>query len=247
MAASDPFLHSSRHGLVVVVSAAPELTLQLAALHPLERAVAADLSPIRQREWVAGRTALREALRHQSLLEDAPLLRDDRGAPLVPAAALGSLSHKGDRAAALVAPRQAGCSLGVDLEHVRGPRVDISRRVLTASELAELDLLGERLGPEARASALALRFSLKEAIYKAIDPWVRRYVGFREVELLLDPAAPSAPIHPTAPTAPLLSTGGTGRALAVAPALLDELGTCSLELSWARLGEHWLSTARAQR
>jgi enterobactin synthetase component D len=228
----DPLLHVSRHGLVVVVSAAPELTAQLEALHPEERAAAAALSPLRQREWVAGRTALREALRRQALLEEAPLLRDDRGAPQVPAAALGSISHKGDRAAALVARRQPGCSLGVDLELVAGPRVDIARRVLTAAELAELDRLGELLGPAARASQLALRFSIKEAIYKAIDPWVRRYVGFREVELSLERGAADT---------------GSGLARAVAPALEGELGSCALEVSWARLGDHWLSTARAQR
>ena len=30
---------------------------------------------------------------------------------------------------------------------------------------------------------MVLRFSAKEAIYKALDPWVRRYVAFREVDL----------------------------------------------------------------
>jgi 4'-phosphopantetheinyl transferase EntD len=29
-----------------------------------------------------------------------------------------------------------------------------------------------------------LHFAIKEAVYKAIDPLVRRYVGFREVEVL---------------------------------------------------------------
>ena len=245
----EPLLHPSRHGLVVVVAAAPELAAQLAALHPAERELAAAMTPIRQREWVAGRTALREALRREALLDGEPLLRDDRGAPQLPAAAAGSVSHKGSWAAALVAPRQPGCTLGVDLEDAAGPRVDISRRVLTERELVTLD----RLSGDARRAQLALRFSLKEAIYKAIDPWVRRYVGFREVELVLDG-----------------ESSGTGRAELVSPKLIAELGPCALELGWTGLAgaspeegresappvspvspalqiRHWLSTARLLR
>lgn len=228
----NSLLHPSRHGTVVVVAAQPELTQQLTALHPAEQEIAASLPPIRQREWVAGRCALREALRREELLDSSPILRDERGAPLVPAEALGSLSHKGDLAAALVVRRRAGCSLGLDLEHTRGPRVDISRRVLTPAELDELARFGEHQGTDGRASQLALRFSLKEAIYKAIDPWVRRYVGFREVEMELSP---------------LEEHSGVGRARAVDARLVDALGDYQLEVSWSRLGEHWISTAWAER
>lgn len=224
----EPLLYPHRHGLVVVLAAPEPLEAQLAALHPAERAVAAALSPIRQREWVAGRTALREALRRQALLDDEPLLRDDRGAPQLPAAAAGSLSHKGRWAAALVAPRQPGRSLGVDLEDARGPRLDISRKILTERELEEFAALPD----ERRNAELALRFSLKEAVYKAIDPWVRRYVGFREVELSLDAA----------------SDAGAGLVALVSPQLVAELGGCELEVSWTRLpSQHWLSTAYARR
>lgn len=232
-----PQLHPGTHGLVVLVDSPEDLTAQLAALHPEERALAAAMKPLRQREWVAGRTALREALRHADLLGDAahaPLLKDDRGAPQLPAAALGSLSHKGRRAAALVAPHRPLCSLGLDLELVSGPRVDISQRVLTPDELGWFDTFFPRPGA-ARAAALALRFSIKEAVYKAIDPWVRRYVGFREVELVLSPdGGPD-------------DESGRGVAMTVGPELVRELGECSIEISWTRLGDHWLSTARAQR
>lgn len=258
--------------MVVVVDAAPDLSAQLAALHPEEQRLAAAMKPIRQREWVAGRTALRAALRQAALLgaePGHPLLKDDRGAPLLPAAALGSVSHKGDRAAALVAPRPTGqgldqglgqgLGLGLDLELVAGPRVDISQRVLTEREQGEL----AALPAAARASALALRFSLKEAVYKAIDPWVRRYVGFREVELVL--AGPDDPDEREGPDelrrvaldappegalvadASQLRDSGRGRCFAVAPALREQLGACSLEVSWSRLGEYWVSTARARR
>ena len=92
----------------------------------------------------------------------------------MPAGWLGSLSHKRERAAALVAPDDgSGARIGLDLEDAREPRQPIERRVLTARELAAL----------ASRRDVTRVFAIKEAIYKAIDPFVRRYVGFLEVEI----------------------------------------------------------------
>ncbi|HMG57415.1 MAG TPA: 4'-phosphopantetheinyl transferase superfamily protein [Kofleriaceae bacterium] len=66
---------------------------------------------------------------------------------------------------------------------------------------------------------VTLRFSIKEAIYKAIDPYVRRYVGFTEVELELDPA---------------------GDAVAVTTAL-----PFAIAATWREHAGHWLCTAHA--
>jgi enterobactin synthetase component D len=232
-------LQHGRHGLAVVIEAAPELGAALAALHPEERAVAETLAPIRQGEWVGGRTALRLALQQLQLADDAPLLRDDRGAPRLPPGAMGSISHKQRWAAALVAPHHPDRSLGLDLELIRPTRVDISRRVLTERELAglaglaELDERAERAGlaeldHHERSLAVTLRFSIKEAIYKAIDPWVRRYVGFREVEL---------DVH----------DDGTAEVRCVDPRLVG----LQIEATWTRLPTllpaMWLCTAQASR
>ena len=58
--------------------------------------------------------------------------------------------------------------------------------MLTEAEQAEIASLAER----DRAREVTVRFSAKEAIYKAIDPFVRRYVGFQEVEV--DACTPAA-------------------------------------------------------
>ncbi|MCX5743713.1 MAG: hypothetical protein NT062_14570 [Proteobacteria bacterium] len=134
-------------------------------LHPDERVHAATLSPVRRREFIAGRTALRR-------LVDASvaILGDDRGAPILPVGLVGSISHTATRVAAIVAPDEGW----------------------------------------------------REAIYKAIDPFVRRYVGFQEVELAIE---------------------DDGRARVVATLLPLEI-----EARWERLDDgHWLSTARALR
>ena len=189
------------HGACVVVELAdPEAGL--AALDPLEQRRARELPDVRRREFIAGRSAL-----HLALSSPAPILSDDRGAPLLPAGWVGSVSHKGAHAAALIAPAGNG-RVGLDLELAAAPRRDISRRILTPREQAQLPDLGR---------AVTLRFSIKEAIYKAIDPYVRRYVGFTEVELDF-----------------------TGDAVQVTTAL-----PFSIEVTWREHGDHWLATARA--
>jgi enterobactin synthetase component D len=152
------------HGRCIVL----ELDDVEPALLGEEEAIAARLGPVRRREFVAGRTALRTALGIE-----APIVHDDRGAPVLPAGWVGSISHKGTRAAALVAPAGEG-HIGLDLELAVAPRTPIERRVLTPREQSNVAI---------GTKDVILRFAIKEAIYKAIDPIVRRYVAFTEVEL----------------------------------------------------------------
>lgn len=149
------------------------------ALRPEELAVAGGWGAVRRRGFVAGRTALRMAL-DRSGIDAPPVLTDDRGAPRLPPGVTASISHKEHVAIALVA-WESVARVGVDVETDAPSRVDIARRVLTPEELAEVDSLE---GAE-RGRAVRLRFSAKEAIYKAIDPFVRRYVDFQEMRLRL--------------------------------------------------------------
>lgn len=189
------------HGSCVIVELA-DADAALVQLAPLEQQHAGARSPIRRREFVAGRTAL-----HLALDSAEPILSDDRGAPVLPTGWVGSISHKGELAAALVAPVGRG-HIGLDLELAAPPRQDIARRILTPREQAAL--------PD-RGRAVTLRFAIKEAIYKAIDPYVRRYVGFTEVELDL-----------------------TDEAVAISTEL-----PFAIEATWREHAGHWLATARA--
>ena len=192
------------HGrCVVVVLDDAAFAGALAALPAAERDHAATLGEIRRRDLVAGRTALHVALDDFT----RPILADDRGAPILPPGWVGSLSHKSARAAAIVAPAGGG-QIGIDLELAAAPRQDIARRILTPREQAAL--------PD-RGRAVTLRFAIKEAIYKAIDPTLRRYVGFLEVELEFD----------------------AGRC-----AVSSQL-PFAIEVAWREHAGHWLATARA--
>ena len=201
---SGPERIATAHGTLLLVDLGEELDAALEALPAPEREHARRLTPVRRREFVTGRTALHAALGDP----DTPILADDRGAPVLPAGWVGSLSHKGALAAALAAPAGAGW-VGVDIERAAPPRVDIARRVLTPRELACV--------PD-RGRAVTLRFAIKEAIYKAIDPCLRRYVAFTEVELDL-----------------------SGEACAVTHAL-----PLAIEAAWREHAGHWLATARAR-
>jgi enterobactin synthetase component D len=176
----------SEHGLALAVRIPPEPeaadALGDGILVEGERAFAAGLLPLRRRTWIAGRVATRMALLRLGLAAPA-VLADERGAPLLPATLAGSISHKNDIAVALVAPCPSrGARIGVDIEMDAVGKIDISSCVLTVEEQAEL----APLTAEARAREVLLRFSAKEAIYKALDPFVHRYVGFRELSVSLD-------------------------------------------------------------
>jgi 4'-phosphopantetheinyl transferase EntD len=157
-----------------------------------EWAFADQLAPRRRRSWVAGRAAMRIALAREGI--EAPAVdHDDRGAPVLPPGWSGSISHKevqrtgetlggaacerGDVVAVALAGREAMARLGVDVEFDRAPSMDIASHVLRQDEDAAL----AEMETPARAREVVLRFSAKEALFKALDPFVRRHVGFNEV------------------------------------------------------------------
>jgi enterobactin synthetase component D len=185
-------------------------------LAPEESTHAMGLPPRRRRTWVCGRIALRRALALEGL--DVPaVLADARGAPLLPPGISGSITHKESLAAGLVA-REPVARVGVDLELCAERAPAIESRILTDDEALELG----RLDAAARGPDLLLRFSAKEAIYKALDPFVRRYVGFKEVSVSTQP-------------------DGSAR---VSSALRNGEGPFAIEVRWRRFEGIVLTTAR---
>jgi 4'-phosphopantetheinyl transferase EntD len=146
-------------------------------LDPAEQRHAATLRQHRRTTWIAGRLALRAALARLGV-DASAILADERGAPALPHGVVGSISHKRDLAVAMAA-MDTGWTLGVDIERCAPSAYDIGRRVLAEDERDELANLDEA----ERGLGVMLRFSLKEAIYKAIDPVLRRHVGFAEVRV----------------------------------------------------------------
>lgn len=178
------FTHATPHGVLTAVhipdSPDPVPDGVLATLPAPESEHARGLRGYRQVQFVGGRIALRESCLVMGV-RSGPILSDDRGAPLVPSGLAGSVSHKATLAVAMVA-REGQGTLGVDLEDYGPPRLGIAPRVLTAAELAAI----AEHPDDRRWFGILVRFSLKESIYKALDPYVRRYVGFHEAEVTPD-------------------------------------------------------------
>ena len=214
---------ASPHGQVVAV-AVPADDEAADDLEPDEREALAALAAARRPEWLAGRRALRAAL--VDVAGDdaaaAALGIDDRGAPVLPARLVGSISHKRALAVALAAADDGG-RVGVDVEALAPRRHDLSPRVLTARERDALAATGA-----ARERAVLRAFALKEAIYKAIDPFLRRHVGFLEVEVWPDrPAVDDQ------------------RGLAAVSG--DPSWGLAIDAAWRVVGDHVVCTARAVR
>ena len=173
-----------QHGIVLGVAlpdssaAVPDHVLE--QLHPEERAYAIDLRGFRQVHWVGGRLAARGALQILGC-GGPPILTDPWGAPTSRQDLSISISHKRHMAVALVARHEHG-SLGVDLEDLSPVREGIEGRVLRPEEIQEV----QSLSASRRWISTLIRFSIKEAIYKALAPRHRRYIGFQEAAVFPD-------------------------------------------------------------
>lgn len=148
-------------------------------LHDAELAYSAQFGPRRRISWAAGRIALRRALARVGVADCGPLLSTSRGAPALPGGLRGSISHKGRVAVGFAAAGTTAC-LGADVESTSPERPAIYTRALTGRERASIDqLAGWR-----RWAEVVERFSVKEAIFKAVDPILGRVIPLTEVDLV---------------------------------------------------------------
>ena len=144
--------------------------------HPDEVSYGINLKPGSSASFWMGRMAMRIALD----FPDYPILKDSYGRPQLTPGICGSISHKGNKGVALVTgststdPTQ--CHIGIDLELIERPgKRSIVGRILTETEQ---NALGKIPGISTEQEVM-LRFSLKEAIYKAAHPLLCQYVGFK--------------------------------------------------------------------
>ena len=116
-----------------------------------------------------------------AISESGSILRDDWGAPNLAPGVTGSISHKDFFCVGAAALDLHG-RVGVDLEHINNKAATtLWRRILTAGEKEQLGGL-RSLGFSAEEEVLLI-FSFKEAVYKAIHPFLARSIDFGEVEI----------------------------------------------------------------
>ena len=176
----DALPHGIVAGVCLPADGAPPSESDMAALHPDERSAARHHRGFRLSSYVGGRLAAHAAVRALG----GPFTgigTGPRGAPVAPAGIALSITHKRTLAIAVAAKSEHG-DLGVDLEDYGPPRPSIEEHILRPEERTELAPLPD----DRKWIALVLRFSIKESIYKALDPYVNRYVGFHEAQVRPD-------------------------------------------------------------
>ncbi|MFN3671564.1 MAG: 4'-phosphopantetheinyl transferase [Bosea sp. (in: a-proteobacteria)] len=135
-------------------------------------------APRRRAEWLAGRRCASEAVRLLTGQRSWPGMAPDRS-PIWPEGVLGSISHSGDIAIALAMPANAGRGVGVDIEKILNQTEagEIANEAMTPRER-------HRFAGEADAFPVALAFSAKESLFKAVHPLLRRPISFHSAELV---------------------------------------------------------------
>ena len=137
----------------------------------------------RRREFTTVRWCARRALADLGL-PPAPIIPGDKGAPRWPDGVVGSMTHCDGYRAAAVARAGDMAAIGIDAEPygpLPGGVLDVIAR---EEELPRLDEL-RRAAPNVHWDRLL--FCAKEAVYKAWFPVARRWLGFEDATLVLDP------------------------------------------------------------
>jgi 4'-phosphopantetheinyl transferase EntD len=168
---------------VVAVEAFADLPGE--APFPGEGDLIAGAVEARRREFITARRCARTALRVLGY-PHAPIRPGPKREPQWPTGITGSITHCAGYRAAAVARTADIHLLGIDAEP-NGPLPEgIAESITVPGELETLDRLtsthpGMHWG--------RLLFSAKESVYKAWFPVTRRWLGFKETRLTIDPDA----------------------------------------------------------
>lgn len=156
-----------------------------AVLFAEEQALLANSVEKRRNEFTTARMCAREAL--QALgFPPVAILTGERGEPLWPPHALGSITHCQTYRAAAVARSSEVLTLGIDAEPHAALPDGLIGDIARPEELPHLRRLRADV-PEVHWDRLL--FSAKESVYKAWFPLARRWLGFEDAVLDFDPTA----------------------------------------------------------
>lgn len=151
-----------------------------AHLEPEEATALGEVSSDRSRQFSSGRRAAHTALQHLSI-EDYVVGRTER-LPSWPTGVIGSISHSDSLAGAAVGRSETYMGMGIDLVPIAAVSEKVSQRLLLDPELKWV----REMGSGDWRTAL---FSAKESVYKAVNPVVGEYLGFRDVTVSVVPDA----------------------------------------------------------
>ncbi|GHB24557.1 4'-phosphopantetheinyl transferase family protein [Salinicola rhizosphaerae] len=129
----------------------------------------------RRAEFLAGRLSARRAIQALTGVPATPGIDEER-LPLWPETLVGSITHSHGLAAATVARRSHALGIGLDAERQLTPEraQRLAPQILVDAEREWM----ESLADSERGKFVTLVFSLKESLFKALYPLVRRRFHF---------------------------------------------------------------------
>lgn len=156
----------------------------------------------RRAEYLAARYAARQLLQNAGC--DGHVDTSPSREPVWPAGWCGSLSHTRGHAIAVIAPRDAGLTPGVDIEMFDAKTMRETAEMFTSLDERRL-LAACGLAYE---TALLILFSAKESLFKALYPEVNCFFGFEAARICsIDTAAQSLTLELTQPLTPARKQG----------------------------------------
>ncbi|KAA1184947.1 4'-phosphopantetheinyl transferase family protein [Photorhabdus heterorhabditis] len=134
----------------------------------------------RRAEYLAARYCARQLLAQLGQPEFNLISGNDR-APIWPQGICGSVSHSAQHAIVLAAPQTNNRLIGVDIETIVNHQNmdEMIKMVLNDRETPFLNHC--HLSPE---QMFTLAFSVKESLFKALYPHVKRFFGFEAAEII---------------------------------------------------------------
>jgi len=152
-------------------------------LHPTELAAITNASEGRRREFASVRGCARRALGDLGVFP-SPIVPGPNREPQWPHGVVGSMTHCAGYRAAAVAYAHQVLTIGIDAEpHERLPSGTLAM-VALPEELSDLRLLTRDY---AGVHWDRILFSAKESVYKAWFPIARRWLGFSDALVKLQP------------------------------------------------------------
>jgi 4'-phosphopantetheinyl transferase EntD len=160
-------------------------------LFPEEEAALGQAADKRRREFTTVRACARTALA-QLGLEPTAVASGSRGEPLWPAGVVGSITHcRGYRACALARDSDVA-TIGIDAEPDEPLPAGLLGTIARPEERPRLEILAAN-APGVHWDRLL--FSAKESVYKAWFPLTRRWLGFEDAVVTIDPRAHTFTAH----------------------------------------------------
>ncbi len=151
-------------------------------LHPEEQSLTGSMAKKRLEDFKSSRYVASLAL-NQLGYENFPLLINQHRGPVWPRTVVGSLTHCDGIAFAVANYNSAVRSIGIDLEAYTTMAPNLYRMICSEQELTHLQQFEQ---PELMAKVI---FSVKESIYKCLNPLLNEWIDFKDVSIELDPQA----------------------------------------------------------